>query len=196
MQIFKTAILFSACLVIALMSAGPAAANEKGFTIINHTNDVLRVVGKTGDFIFCRVKPRTITRCTCNPLYNKDCFDKGGGKSKVKIVREDPNKRDLWSGDSCFKLYLDPEANIDVSYALDTKHIRCAAVDSDEVKQPLPSFSDADRNKDGVIDKEEAEAIQLKENFGNFDSDLSNTLNPKEFDNAVNKLNIFRGVPF
>lgn len=196
MRISKSAIPFLICLTIFSGASSIASANEKGFTVINHTNDVLRVFGKTNDFVFCRVKPRTVTTCTCNTLYNKDCFDKSGEKSKIKITREDPNKRDFWSGDTCFKLYLDAGSNVDVKYALDKKHINCAIVDSDEVEQPLPSFADADKNKDGIIDREEAEAVHLKENFGDFDSDLSNSLNPKEFDNAVNKINIFRGVPF
>lgn len=196
MHLLKITVLFAVCAIFTMGFAVSAPAEEKGFTVINHTDDVLRVFGKTNNFVFCRVKPRTITTCTCNTLYNKDCFDKRGGKSKIKLVREDPNQRDLWSGDSCFKLYVDPDVNIDVNYAADGIHIRCDMVDSDQVEQPLPSFSEADANKDGVIDQKEAEAIQLKERFGDFDTDLNNELNPKEFDNAVNRINIFRGVPF
>lgn len=198
MQILKLTSLLAVCTVFALGCTAASASDtaQKGFTVINHTDSVLRVFGKSEDFVFCRVKPRTITNCTCNPLYNKDCFDKSGGKSKIKITREDPNHRDFWSGDSCFKLFLGPDVNVEVTYAVDKKHIRCTIVESSEVKQPLPNFSEADVNKDGVIDRKEAENIQLKENFDDFDSDLSNNLNPKEFNNAVNRINIFRGVPF
>ncbi len=181
---------------LILSTAPSAMAQTKTFTVINHTGSVLRVWGKSNGFEFGRVKASTITDCTCNALYNKDCFDKKGNKAKIKLAREDKNGLDLWSGDTCVKLYVEPGANIDVTLDDDGRHIKCAIVKDYEIRKPLPTFDEADLNKDGKIDEKEAEAIQLKANFKDFDSDLDNELNPSEFDNAVNKINIFRGVPF
>ncbi|NDV25285.1 hypothetical protein [Desulfovibrio sp. JC010] len=189
----KKAILPAALLA---MTATSAAAEEKIFTVINHTDSVIRVWGKSNDYKFGRIKPKTIADCTCNSLYNKDCFDKKGGKAKVKLALEASNGKDLYSGDTCTKLYIDPGTFIDVTLDTDGRHIRCAIVDEYEIRQPIPSFEKADTNKDGKIDEKEAEAIQLKANFKDFDHDLNNELNPKEFDGAVNRFNIFRGVPF
>lgn len=184
------------CAVLLLFTASSAFAAEKQFTVVNHTNGVIRVWGKSNDFHFGRIKPKTIADCTCNSLYNKDCFDKKGDKAKIKLALEDKNGIDLWSGDTCTKLYIEPGTFIDVSMDTDGRHINCAIIDGYEVRQPLPSFENADTNKDGKIDEKEAEAIQLKSNFGEFDDDLNRELNPKEFDRAINKINIFRGVPF
>ncbi|WP_432735029.1 hypothetical protein [Maridesulfovibrio sp. FT414] len=184
------------CAVLMLFTATSALAEEKLFTVINHTDNVVRVWGKSGDYKFGRIKPRTITDCTCNALYNKDCFDKKGGKAKVKLAMEDKNGIDLWSGDTCTKLYIEPGTFIDVTMDTDGRHIVCTIVDKYEIRQPLPSFDEADTNKDGIIDEKEAEAIQLRTNFEDYDKDLNRKLNPEEFDRAINKINIFRGVPF
>ncbi|SDK93455.1 hypothetical protein SAMN05660337_1760 [Maridesulfovibrio ferrireducens] len=196
MTLRRLSIFFMIFAGLILCAAPSAMAQEKSFTIINHTGSVVRVWGKSNDFEFGRVKASTITDCSCNALYNKDCFDKKGGKAKIKLAREDKNGVDLWSGDTCVKLYIAPGTNIDVTLAADGRHIKCEIVKDYEIKKPLPTFEEADLNKDGKIDEEEAEAIQLKANFKDFDSDLNNELNPSEFDNAVNKFNIFRGVPF
>lgn len=189
----KTAILPAALLA---MTVNPVAAAEKMFTVINHTDGVIRVWGKSNDYRFGRIKPKTIADCTCNALYNKDCFDKKGGKAKIKLALEAKNGKDLYSGDTCTKLYIDPGTFIDVTYDVDRRHIRCSIVDKYEIRQPIPSFEEADTNKDGKIDEKEAEAIQLKTDFKDFDEDLNRELNPKEFDRAIDKINIFRGVPF
>ncbi|CCO22342.1 hypothetical protein [Maridesulfovibrio hydrothermalis] len=182
--------------VLLLLAVSSAFAQEKIFTVINHTDGVIRVWGKSNDYKFGRIKARTITDCTCNALYNKDCFDKKGNKAKIKLALEDKNGIDLWSGDTCTKLYIEPGTFIDVTMDIDGRHIKCALIDDYEVRQPIPSFEEADTNKDGIIDEKEAEAIQLKTNFKEYDDDLNKELNPKEFDRAVNKINIFRGVPF
>ncbi|TIH19287.1 hypothetical protein D0S45_03655 [Marinifilum sp. JC120] len=189
----KTAILPAALLAMTVTSA---AAEETFFTVINHTDSVIRVWGKSNDFKFGRIKPNTIADCTCNALYNKDCFDKKGGKAKVKLALEASNGKDLYSGDTCTKLYVDPGTFIDVTLDTDGRHIKCTIIDEYEIRQPIPSFEKADTNNDGKIDEQEAEAIQLKANFKDFDHDLNQELNPKEFDRAINKINIFRGVPF
>ncbi|WP_319780829.1 hypothetical protein [Maridesulfovibrio sp.] len=192
-NILKTGILLA---VLLAMTATSATAEEKLFTVINHTDSIIRVWGKSNDFKFGRIKPKTIADCTCNSLYNKDCFDKKGGKAKIKLALEDKNGKDLYSGDTCTKLYVDPGTFIDVTPDTDGRHIKCAIIDKYEIRQPIPSFEKADTNKDGKIDEQEAEAIQLKANFKDYDHDLNNELNPKEFDRAINKINIFRGVPF
>ncbi|ACS78927.1 hypothetical protein [Maridesulfovibrio salexigens] len=189
----KTAVLPAALLAMTVTSA---AADEKIFTVINHTDSVIRVWGKSNDYKFGRINTKTIADCTCNALYNKDCFDKKGGKAKIKLALESKNGKDLYSGDTCTKLYVDPGTFIDVTYDTDGRHIRCAIIDKYEIRQPIPSFEEADVNKDGKIDEQEAEAIQLKANFKDFDDDLNRELNPKEFDRAIDKINIFRGVPF
>lgn len=183
------------CVLLILMVSS-AIASEKIFTVINNTNGIIRVWGKSNDFKFGRINPKTIADCTCNALYNKDCFDKKGGKAKIKLALEDKNGIDLWSGDTCTKLYIDPGTYINVTTDTDGRHIKCAIVEDYEIRQPIPSFEKADTNKDGKIDEKEAEAIQLKSNFKDFDDDLNKELNPKEFDRAINKVNIFRGVPF
>ncbi|WP_320172274.1 hypothetical protein [Maridesulfovibrio sp.] len=183
-------------MTMLLLMVSSAYANEKIFTVINHTDGVIRVWGKSNDYKFGRIKPKTIADCTCNALYNKDCFDKKGGKAKIKLALEGKNGIDLWSGDTCTKLYIEPGTFIDVTLDTDGRHIKCAIIDKYEVRQPLPSFEKADTNKDGKIDEKEAEAIHLKTNFGDFDKDLNRELNPEEFDRAINKINIFRGVPF
>ena len=191
--LMKKAILPAALLAMTVTSA---AAEEKIFTVINHTDSVIRVWGKSNDYKFGRIKPKTIADCTCNSLYNKDCFDKKGGKAKIKLAIEANNGKDLYSGDTCTKLYVDPGTFIDVTYDTDLRHIKCTIVDKYEIRQPIPSFEKADTNNDGKIDEQEAEAIQLKANFKDYDHDLNRELNPKEFDRAINKINIFRGVPF
>lgn len=186
--------LISAALLLLTVSSATAA--EKLFTVVNHTDGVIRVWGKSNDYKFGRIKPKTITECTCNALYNKDCFDKKGGKAKIKLALEDTNGIDFWSGDTCTKLYIEPGTFIDVTMDTDGRHIKCAIIDDYEIRQPIPSFDKADTNKDGKIDEKEAEAIQLHKNFNEFDDDLNKELNPQEFDRAINKFNIFRGVPF
>ncbi len=182
--------------MLLLLTVSSAFASEKLFTVINNTNGIIRVWGKSNDFKFGRINPKNIADCTCNALYNKDCFDKKGGKAKVKLALEDKNGIDLWSGDTCTKLYIEPGTFINVTMDTDGRHIKCAIVEDYEIRQPIPSFEKADTNKDGIIDEKEAEAIHLKNNFKDFDDDLNKELNPKEFDRAVNKINIFRGVPF
>ncbi len=196
MTLRKLSIFFILTAGLLICTAPSAMAQKKSFTIINHTKGTIRVCGKSNDFEFGRVKARTLAECTCNALYNKDCFDKKGGKAKIKLALEDKNGIDMWSGDSCVKLYIAPGTNIDVTMDSDGRHIKCEFVSDFEVREPLPSFEDADINNDGKIDEKEAEAIQLKEKFGDFDKDLNNELNPKEFDDAASKFNIFRGVPF
>ncbi|WP_320007617.1 hypothetical protein [Maridesulfovibrio sp.] len=192
-KFLKFTILPAALLAMAVTSA---AAEEKMFTVINHTNSVIRVWGKSNDFKFGRIKPKTIADCTCNALYNKDCFDKKGDKAKIKLALESEDGTTLYSGDTCAKLYVSPGTYIDVTLDANGPNIKCAIVDKYEIRQPIPSFDEADSNKDGKIDEQEAEAIQLKTNFKDFDTDLNNELNPKEFDGAINKFNVFRGVPF
>ncbi len=189
----KKAILPAALLAMTVSSA---TAGEKIFTVINHTDGVVRVWGKSNDYKFGRIKPKTIADCTCNSLYNKDCFDKKGGKAKIKLALEVNDGKELYSGDTCTKLYISPGTFINVNPDVDGRHIKCAIIDESEIRQPIPSFNKADTNKDGKIDEQEAEAIQLKANFKDFDHDLNNELNPKEFDRAINKINVFRGVPF
>lgn len=181
---------------LILCTAPSAVAQTKTFTVINHTGSVLRVWGKSNGFEFGRVNATTIADCTCNSLYNKDCFDKNGNKAKIKLALEDKNGLDLWSGDTCVKIYVEPGTNIDVTLDNDGRHIKCAIVKDSEITKPLPTFAEADLNKDGKIDEKEAEAIHLKVNLKDFDTNLDNELNPSEFDNAVNRFNIFRGVPF
>ncbi|WP_419780728.1 hypothetical protein [Maridesulfovibrio sp.] len=192
-KFLKFTILPAALLAMTITSA---AAEEKIFTVINHTDSVIRVWGKSNDFKFGRIKPKTIADCTCNALYNKDCFDKKGGKAKIKLALEANGGKELYSGASCTKLYVNPGTFIDVTLDTNGRNIKCEIIDKYEIKQPMPSFEEADTNNDGKIDEQEAEAIQLKSNFRDFDTDLNNELNPKEFDGALNKLNIFRGVPF
>lgn len=184
---------FTALLLLATTSA---FAGEKIFTVINHTDGIIRVWGKSNDYKFGRIKPRTIAECTCNALYNKDCFDKKGDRAKIKLALEDSNGIDLWSGDTCTKLYIEPGTFIDVTMDTDGRHIKCAIIDNYEVREPLPSFEEADMNKDGRIDEEEAEKMKLRIKFEDFDNDLNKELNPQEFDRAIDKINIFRGVPF
>ena len=192
-KFLKFTILPAALLAMTVTSA---AAEEQIFTVINHTDSVIRVWGKSNDFKFGRIKSKTIADCTCNSLYNKDCFDKKGGKAKIKLALESKDGKDLYSGDTCTKLYISPGTYIDVTQDTNGRNIKCAIIDKYEIKQPIPSFEEADKNHDGKIDEQEAEAIQLKTNFKDFDKDLNNELNPKEFDGAINKFNIFRGVPF
>ena len=192
-RLLRIAFILSALL---LLTVSYSLASEKKFTVINHTDGVIRVWGKSNDYKFGRIKPKTIADCTCNALYNKDCFDKKDDKAKIKLALEDKEGLNLWSGDTCTKLYIEPGAYIDVNMDIDGRHIKCAIIENYEIRQPIPSFDKADTNKDGKIDEKEAEAIQLKTNFNEFDNDLNKELNPQEFDRAVNKINIFRGVPF
>ncbi|WP_027721224.1 hypothetical protein [Maridesulfovibrio zosterae] len=192
-RLVRIAFILSALL---LLTVSYSLASEKMFTVINHTDGVIRVWGKSNDYKFGRIKPKTIADCTCNALYNKDCFDKKDDKAKIKLALEDKKGLNLWSGDTCTKLYIEPGAYIDVNMDIDGRHITCAIIENYEIRQPIPSFDKADINKDGKIDEKEAEAIQLKTNFNEFDNDLNKELNPQEFDKAVNKINIFRGVPF
>ncbi len=184
------------CTILMLLTASSAFASEKIFTVVNHTDGIIRVWGKSNDYKFGRINPKTIAACTCNSLYNKDCFDKKGDKAKIKLALEDQNGIDLWSGDTCTKLYIEPGAFIEVNMDSDGRHITCAIIENYEVREPLPSFDEADLNKDGKIDEEEAEKMKLRIKFEDYDRDLNKELNPEEFDRAINKINIFRGVPF
>ncbi|MFW5837311.1 MAG: hypothetical protein ACOCVM_04840 [Desulfovibrionaceae bacterium] len=190
--------LMTAVICLALLCAPAGALAEKlCFRIVNRTNSPLKIENKEGDRSYSGIKPYSLTPVCCDNLYERLCFDKSDGSSKIKInaLVGDPPRE--FSGEACRKIYAKPGQAILVSRDLDGVHIRCRIIEDGQHVDVVADFDELDANNDGKLDASETRGMDMKPmHYSQVDHNGDKIINRREYNSFIQRINVFRGVEF
>jgi hypothetical protein len=180
-----------------LLAPALAEAEKQCFRIINRTKSPLKIENKDGNRTYPDVQPYSPANACCEPLYEKLCFDKSDNSAKIKITALVGKPAQAFSGDTCRKLYIHPGSAILVARDADGLHIKCKVVPDGKKIGVAADFDELDANHDGKLDASEAQGMDLAPmTYSQADHNGDKILDKDEYNGFLQKVNVFRGVPF
>ncbi|MGE4556236.1 MAG: hypothetical protein AB7D07_05390 [Desulfovibrionaceae bacterium] len=180
-----------------LLAPAFAEAEKQCFRIINRTKSPLQLENKDGNRTYPEAPPYSLTNACCDPLYERLCFDKSDKSIKMKINALVGKPAQAFSGDTCRKLYIHSGSAILVARDTDGIHIKCKVVPPGEKIDVAADFDELDANHDGQLDPSEAAGMDMEAmRYSQADHNGDKIIDRREYDGYLQKVNIFRGVPF
>jgi hypothetical protein len=190
--------IISLALALGLTLAPVTVQAEKlCFRIVNRTKSPLKIENKEGERSYPAVKPYSLAKACCDPLYERLCFDKSDGSSKIKVKALVGEKAQEYSGQGCRKIYIQPGAAILVTRDMDGTHVNCKIVPDGQHVDVAADFDDLDKNNDGKLDKSETQGMDMQPmHYSQADHNNDKVIDKQEYRGFLQKVNIFRGVNF